>query len=136
MLPNDQFAATLDGVDPRLTLHWAMIREKLGRVPEYELEIFSAAATFDLPKPIGLFADRLAPEARDALGSAVAAVKWAELPQPKRGDASGATLTIEYARGAQIVHRSFNSYNLELVQAIFCTPGMLMPPGVPAVQMG
>jgi hypothetical protein len=72
----------------------------------------------DLPKPIGLFADKLAPEARDALASGVSAVKWPELPQPKRGDASGATLTIEYARGAQIIHRAFNSYDRERVQAI------------------
>lgn len=72
----------------------------------------------DLPRPIGLFAETLTPEARDALANAVSAVKWAELAQPKRGDVSGATLTIEYARGVQIIRRSFNSYNLEFVQAL------------------
>ncbi len=72
----------------------------------------------NLPKPIGLFADTLARDARDALADSVAAIKWAELPPAKGGDVSGATLTIEFARGVQIIRRVFNSHNLELVQAL------------------
>ncbi len=53
MHPNDQFAATLDGVDDRLVLHWATIREKLNRVPEYDLEIYSAAADLDISTLLG-----------------------------------------------------------------------------------
>jgi hypothetical protein len=72
----------------------------------------------NLPKPIGLFADTLKRDARDALADSVAAIKWAELPPAKGGDVSGATLTIEFARGAQIIRRVFNSHNLELIQAL------------------
>lgn len=72
----------------------------------------------DLPKPIGLFGDRLTREAREALSASIEATKWAELPPAKGGDVSGAQLTIEYARGGQMIRRVFNSYNLELLRAL------------------
>jgi type VI secretion system secreted protein VgrG len=51
--PNDEYAATLDGVDDRLVLHWATIREKLSRVPEYDLELYSTAADLDISTLLG-----------------------------------------------------------------------------------
>ena len=72
----------------------------------------------DLPKPIGLFGDKLNREALEPLSASIETTKWAELPPAKGGDVSGAQLTIEYARGGQVIRRVFNSYNLELVRAL------------------
>ena len=72
----------------------------------------------NLPKPIGLFGNKLTREASEAISASVEATKWAELPPAKGGDISGAQLTIEYTRGGRVIRREFNSYNLELVRAL------------------
>jgi type VI secretion system VgrG family protein len=53
VLPNDRFFATLEGADDKLLLHWMAASERLGRLPEYELEIYTEARDLALDGLIG-----------------------------------------------------------------------------------
>jgi hypothetical protein len=71
-----------------------------------------------LDRSVGLFATTLSKEQVAALGAALEAIKWNELPDLKGGDISAAALSIDYARGSKIVQRAFNARNWDFMNAI------------------
>ena len=71
-----------------------------------------------LGKPVGLFAHTFNADRAAQIVAAVEGTKWADLPQPTKGDVNAAMLAIKYGRGTMIVQRSFNARNLEFIRSI------------------
>lgn len=69
-------------------------------------------------KPVGLFGTQLTPSQTLDIASAIEGTKWAELPQPAKGDINAPMLAIDYAHGLRIIQRSFNARNLEFIRSI------------------
>jgi hypothetical protein len=72
----------------------------------------------DSGDPVGVFAVSVDPMTMDKMASVLAGIKWAELPEAKGGDISGAALSIEYVHGSKLVQREFNSWNKEFLEAL------------------
>jgi hypothetical protein len=87
-------------------------------------------------RPIGLFTQTLAPEVANDLAAAVESLRWADLPQPTKGDITAPQLSLRYQHGSLLIQRGFNARNLEFLRAIeplmdrlrACTAGLLQHP--------
>jgi hypothetical protein len=75
-----------------------------------------------LGRAVGLFSGSLQHALADSLSSDIEATRWAELPQPTKGDVNSPMLHIDYSHAQVIIRRSFNARNLEFIRSI---PGVM-----------
>lgn len=69
-------------------------------------------------RPVGLFASTLQPGMVGQIASAIEDTRWADLPQPTKGDVNATMLMLDYSRGPKIIRREFNARNLEFIRSI------------------
>lgn len=71
-----------------------------------------------LGQPVGIFTHTFNPERMTDIVSAFESTKWADLPQPTKGDVNAPMLSVDYGRGTLIIQRSFNARSLEFIRSI------------------
>lgn len=69
-------------------------------------------------RSVGLFSGTLQPILAEQLAEDIEATKWADLPQPTKGDVNSPMLHLDYAHNTLIIRRDFNARNLEFIRSI------------------